>query len=135
MSGKEINRHFIQGLSFHIPQGDPGFPEEPCVVIAGVTEHVFVPASRLLWFDWEIVLLLDAAVQQAGIKLERAKRLDAIRPQILTVTRTSDGKVAVLADHGLPSQEAIELEPDAAAQLGSRLIAVATESEASSVKH
>jgi len=135
MSGKEIERHYIQDSVFHVPDGSPGDPEEPCVIVAGVHEHVIVPISRLQWFDWQIAVLLNAAQQQTGQKFERAKRLDAIRPQTLTVTRTSEGKVAILADHGLPSQEAIEVDPDAAAQLGSRLIAAASEPGVSSVKH
>jgi hypothetical protein len=134
MSGKEINRCYIQDVQFEmLPHGDQ--PAEPCLVVQGVTEHVYLPVSRLAWFDWKGVCLLDSNKDQIGGPTERVKRLESITPQSLDVTRTGDGKVAVIIDYGYSSQQVITLGPDAASGLGTSLVGAVEDQPASVAKH
>jgi hypothetical protein len=75
--------------------------------------------------DWKIVVLLNAAAGEIG-PTERVRRLDSITPDTFTTTRTGDGKGSIIVDHGMPSQQTLILEPQAAAHLGGRLIAAAS---------
>ena len=84
--------------------------------------------SKLPWFDWKIVVMLNAAANEIG-PTERVRKLDSITPDTFTTTRTGDSKVAVIIDHGMPSQLTLILEPRAAAHLGGRLIAAASGTE------
>ncbi|OSI68900.1 hypothetical protein [Bradyrhizobium canariense] len=135
MSGKEINRHYMQDVQFEMLVHTPGDPAEPCIVVQGVTEHVYLPVSKLSWFDWRVVCLLDGASEQIGGPTERIKRLDAIAPQSLDITRTGDGKVAVIVDYGHPTQLVVTLEPEVASGLGASLIAAGSDASATSTKH
>lgn len=121
MSGKEITRHYMQDIQFEMLVRDPEQPAEPCIVVQGVTDHVYLPVSKLPWFDWKVARHLAAASEQIWGPTERIKRLDAIAPQSVGTTHTGDGKVVVLIDHGYPTQQAISLEPDVAANLGGQL--------------
>ncbi|RXG85622.1 hypothetical protein [Bradyrhizobium vignae] len=133
MIGKEIGHCFIRDVQLEMPAGGDS-PAEPCIVVQGNTEHVYLPISKLKWFDWKIVVLLNAAAKEIG-PTERIRRLDSITPDTCTTTRTGDGKVAVIIDHGMESQQTMLLDPAAAAHLGHRLIAAAAETGGSSVKH
>ncbi|MDA9521392.1 hypothetical protein XI06_13755 [Bradyrhizobium sp. CCBAU 11434] len=82
----------------------------------------YLPVRRLPWFDWQMVVLLHAAEGQIGSPAERLRR-EAIAPQTLTTTRTSDGRVAVRIDHGLDTQQVITMDPEVASGLGSSLVA------------
>ncbi|UPJ78564.1 hypothetical protein IVB16_27335 [Bradyrhizobium sp. 183] len=133
MSGREINCCYMRDVKFEMPSGEHD-PAEPCVVVQGNTEHIYLPVSKLPWFDWKIVVLLNAAAGEIG-PTERVRRLDSITPDTFTTTRTGDGKVAVIIDHGMPTQQTVLLEPQAATHLGGRLIAAASDNTAPSTKH
>ena len=70
---------------------------------SSVTEHVYLPVSRLAWFDWKIVCLLHSNEGQIGALTERSKRLESIVPHSLGTTRTGDGKVAVSSTTATPA--------------------------------
>lgn len=134
MSGREINRCFIQDVRFEMLQVG-GQPDEPCIVVLGTTEHVYLPVSRLPWFDWKIICQLHNNEGQIGGPTERIKRLESIVPRSLDTTRTGDGKVALIVDYGHPTQQVMTLDPEVALGLGTSLIAAGADASAPSTKH
>ncbi|MFC7700923.1 hypothetical protein ACFQX9_30105 [Bradyrhizobium sp. GCM10028915] len=135
MSGREINRCYIQDVQFEMLVHDPGQPAEPCIVVQGTTEHVYLPVSKLQWFDWKIICQLHNNEGQIGAPTERIKRLDSIVPQSIDITRTGDGKVAVIVDYGHPTQQVLTLEPEVASGLGTSLVAAGADPSTPSTKH
>ncbi|MET4037822.1 hypothetical protein ABIB94_001061 [Bradyrhizobium sp. JR7.2] len=135
MSGKEITRHYMQDVQFEMLVSGPAEPAEPCIVVQGVTEHVYLPLSKLPCFDWKIVCLLHNNEGQIGAPTERIKRLESIVPQSLDTTRTGEGKVAAIVDYGHPTQQVITLDPEVASGLGANLVAAGAETSTAETRH
>ncbi|MCK1568704.1 hypothetical protein IVB08_33095 [Bradyrhizobium sp. 173] len=135
MSGKEINRMYMRDVHFEMLDHGAEQPAEPCLVMQGEVEHLYLPVTKLPWFDWKIVCHLHNNEAQIGGPTERVKRLESIVPQSLDVTRTGDGKVAVIVDYGYPTQQVITLDPEVASGLGTSLIAAGSEAPIQSTKH
>lgn len=132
----DLKHHFLQNVTLQaLSPSSPEQPGEPCLVFKGVTEHVYLPLSLIGWLEKEIQVLLNAHEAQSGLKVGKIEYSRSTAPQTWRTGTMDNGDVAVVIDHGLPTQQTFTMTRETALSFGQHLVTKASQEFARPSQH
>lgn len=99
---------------------------QPCLVLIGENgKEFYVPAAGMQMMFDNAMQQLNAFAAQNGISAGQWRHALIATPQTWNTGTTDAGKVAVIVDRGLPTEQTFALSSDHAAGLGQQLVETA----------